>query len=125
MPTHVGGQQLGRPQFVGIAQILGLPAGQTDHPGPVRVGDHGGLAASRQISQRPQSPQFQGLVDAALDLGAVGGELLGDGRYALAGLVASSIRARSTRWANSVRERLMVDNWSLVCGVNVSLAFRL
>ena len=65
-------QQPHRPELFGIAQILGLLAGQRDYPG-LRFGRNLGRApTARHIGQRRQRPQLQSFVDTALHLRSIG-----------------------------------------------------
>ena len=63
--TGVRGEQPGGPQFVGIAQLLGLPARQRHQPG-FRLGRDDGIASrTRPIIQRLDNPPFRRSLKAA------------------------------------------------------------
>ena len=60
-------QQPGRPQLLGIAQILRFLAGQRNHPRSRFRGHRRAAAPTRQIDQRLGHAQIQGLTHAPLD----------------------------------------------------------
>jgi hypothetical protein len=65
--ANVLGKQPRRPQFVGIAEVLGFPAGQIDNEGPRFVGDDRLPPRPRAVIERRQHAQSFGSPHAALD----------------------------------------------------------
>jgi len=67
MLTRMAGEQPRRPQFVGIAEVLGLAAGEVDNPCLGRGGDRRLLARPRTIVERRHRTIGQRPLHAALD----------------------------------------------------------
>jgi len=65
--ADVLGKQPRRPQFVGIAEVLGFPVRQVDHEGPRFVGDDRPPSRPRTVVERRQDAQSFGSPHAALD----------------------------------------------------------
>jgi hypothetical protein len=105
MRAGVSCQQSGGPQFVRIAKILGLLAGQGHQPGLGFVGDLRGLAGARAVVECRHHPSRTArrrqrfTVWCVTPIKAPTAVEDGSERY------ASRIRARSTRPAASVRDR--------------------
>src|SRR5271166_2611156 len=67
MLTRMAGEQSRRPQFVGIAEFLGLAAGEVDNPCLGLGGDRRLPAGPRAIVERPHWAIGQRPLDTALD----------------------------------------------------------
>ena len=67
MLTRVAGEKPRRPQFVGIAEVLGLAAGEVDNPCLGLGGDRRLPAGPRSIVERRHQAIDQRPLDAALD----------------------------------------------------------
>ena len=65
--ANVLGKQPRRPQFVGIAEVLGFPARQIDNEGPRFGGDYRLPSRPRAVIERRQDTQSFGSPHAALD----------------------------------------------------------
>jgi hypothetical protein len=115
----MGGKKPRRPQFVRIAEVLGLAAGEINQPG-LGLDRDGGLAASpRAIIERRHWAFGHGALNAALNRLVMQSERLahgkkneGSSRY------ASNIRARSTRLAGSVRDCAIDINFAVSASVS-------
>jgi hypothetical protein len=103
--TSVAGQKPGRPQLVGIPQVFRLPAGQRHQPGFGFGGDLRLLARPWTILESGERTVGQGSLNTPLNRLMMQSQISGDGKERRIFAVPQHIRARSTRFAGSVRDR--------------------
>ena len=106
----VAGEKSCRPQFVRIAEVLGLAAGEIRNPCLGLGGDLRLPAGPRQIVERRQRTTDRRPLNAALNslMMHPHGPPHRKKRWVLPG--GHSIRARSTRMADSIRDRVIARN---------------
>ena len=110
MLTRMAGEQPRRPQFVGIAEVLGLAAGEVDNPCLGLGGDRRLPAGPRAIVERRHRAIGQRSLDTALDGLMVRAHGSPHRKKRSVFPVGQQHPRSSTRLADSVRERAIAPN---------------
>ena len=103
MLANMRGQQTGGPKLLGIAQIHGFLAGESNDPGSRLSRQRGSAATTRQIGQRLCHAEFQSLAQAPFNAWSAGAQRSGNLRNGVSRLIAQLV-TRCTRPAGWLRD---------------------